>query len=99
MPKTAKEVAAAASGAHKPLATLNVGACLNLSSRGVSFSCICQKEEQQMASFITSRRHLVTAGAIAASALAARAAHAGEWFWRHRNRHWDDHDDGERHCF
>jgi hypothetical protein len=54
-----------------------------------------------MASFTTSRRHLVAAGAIAASALAARAAHAGEWIWRHRNRHWDDHDagDGERHCF
>ena len=54
-----------------------------------------------MASMTTSRRHLVAAGAIVASALAARAAHAGEWFWRHRNRHWDPHDDGggESHCF
>jgi hypothetical protein len=52
-----------------------------------------------MASFTTSRRHLVAAGAIAATALGARAANARRW-WRDDDDDRDDEDHRrEKHCF
>ena len=52
-----------------------------------------------MASFTTSRRHLVAAGAVAATALGARAANARRWWRNDNDDRDDDHDRREKHCF
>lgn len=52
-----------------------------------------------MVSFTTSRRHLTAAGAIAASALAARGAQARHWWRDDDHDRGDDHDRRKQHCF
>jgi hypothetical protein len=54
MPKAAEEVAAAAPGAHKPLATLNVGAALTYPAGGERKWPLSGESEHRLARFSSS---------------------------------------------